>query len=441
MGAVRLGHGKGPPVKRVLLGAFACSPTGGGEGGVGWRYAQHLVQEHEVWVLTDPARRSAIESHPDSRHARLHFIYHRPRWLRGLPMNWATAHLLYQAWQATAWRRGAELDRRAPLDLVWHLTYGVYRQPSRLWRIGRPFVIGPVGGGESAPLRLWPAMGGLAMTREGARWVFNALARWQPGFSACFANARLVMCKTGETQRRLPHSVERRSIVMHEIGALAVPDVRPRRAGPATALHFIYAGRLIGMKGVNLALAGLAHFLRAAGRGHLTIVGDGPRRQALVDLAHDLGIAAHVEFTGQLTQDQLFQHLRAADVFVFPSLHDSSGNVVLEAISFGLPVIHLDLGGPRTLLDTRCGIEIATPGRRPQQVARAIGEAMLEFARDPGLLERMSGAALQRADALTWDRQIECVLRAVHTWISDEAGTSTDPAATDRTPQTTRLST
>jgi len=391
--------------------------------------------------LTDPARRSAIEAHPDSRHARLHFVYHRPRWLRGLPMNWATAHLLYQAWQATAWRRCAELDRCAPFDLVWHLTYGVYRQPSRLWRIGKPFVIGPVGGGESAPLRLWPAMGGLAMTRELARWVFNALARWQPGFSACFANARLVMCKTGETQQRLPHSVQTRSIVIHEIGALAVPDARPRRAVPTPVLHFIYAGRLIGMKGVNLAIAGFAHFLRTVEHGRLTIVGDGPRRKALADLAQGLGTAPLVEFTGQLTQDQLFQRLRAADVFVFPSLHDSSGNVVLEAISFGLPVIHLDLGGPRTLLDTRCGIEIATPGRRPQQVARAIGEAMLEFARDPDLLERMSSAALQRADELTWNRQIERVLRAVDAWTGEEAGASTDPVAFGRANEITRLPT
>ena len=391
--------------------------------------------------MTDPARRSAIEAHPDSRHARLHFVYHRPRWLRGLPMNWATAHLLYQAWQATAWRRCAELDRCAPFDLVWHLTYGVYRQPSRLWRIGKPFVIGPVGGGESAPLRLWPAMGGLAMTREIARWVFNALARWQPGFSACFANARLVMCKTGETQQRLPHSVQTRSIVIHEIGALAVPDARPRRAVPTPVLHFIYAGRLIGMKGVNLAIAGFAHFLRTVEHGRLTIVGDGPRRKALADLAQGLGTAPLVEFTGQLTQDQLFQRLRAADVFVFPSLHDSSGNVVLEAISFGLPVIHLDLGGPRTLLDTRCGIEIATRGRRPQQVARAIGEAMLEFARDPDLLERMSSAALQRADELTWNRQIERVLRAVDAWTGEEAGASTDPVAFGRANEITRLPT
>lgn len=426
-------------MKRILLAAFACSPTTGSEGGVGWRYALHLSRDHEVWVLTDPARRAAIEAHPESRRARLHFVYQRSRWLRALPMNWATAHLLYQSWQANAWRRGAALDREVGLDLVWHLTYGVYRQPSRLWRIGKPFVVGPLGGGDSTPMRLWPCMGALAMAREGLRAAFNALAPWQPGFAACYSRASLVMCKTRDTLHCLPPQTRQRSIVLHEIGAPAIADVRPRRAEPARPLRFIYAGRLIGMKGVTLAIRGFERFLRAAAHGRLTIVGSGPRRAALQALSRELGVEPFVDFTGQLTQDELFDRLRQADAFVFPSLHDSSGNVVLEALSFGLPVIHLDLGGPRTLLDPHCGIEVTTSRRGSGAVAREIGEAMLEFVRHPALLERMSAAALARANELTWDRQIERVFGAVCSALAGDRDSAACGVATAFEPPTSRL--
>lgn len=398
---------------KIVLGAFACSPDTGSEGGVGWRYATWLAQRHEVWVLTDPARRAAIEAHPDAQHPRLHFCYYRAPRLSGLALNWATAHLIYQTWQLGAWRVAQQIDLESDVDLVWHLTYGVYRQPSRLWRIGKPFVIGPVGGGETAPLRLWPSMGALSFVRETVRSIANLTAPLLPGFGASYRAADLVLCKTAQTQACLPRDARKRSAVRHEIGGLQASDVSARRRAHGAELRFIYAGRLLGMKGVALAIEGLAWFLRGGGHGRLEIVGAGPRRAALQALVARLALQPYVRFTGQLPQAGLFERLRDNDVFVFPSLHDSSGNVVLEAMSFGLPVICLDLGGPPTFVDRASGIVVETRARGSAAVAQGIGEAMLGFAKERSRLARMSAGALARAADMSWDRQIERVFAEV----------------------------
>ena len=65
-------------------------------------------------------------------------------------------------------------------------------------------------------------------------------------------------------------------------------------------------------------------------------------------------------------------NIKPADLFVYPSLHNSSGNAVLEALSFGLPVVCLDLGGPAQIVTPKSGVIVSTAGRDTGQVAVAI---------------------------------------------------------------------
>jgi glycosyltransferase involved in cell wall biosynthesis len=103
------------------------------------------------------------------------------------------------------------------------------------------------------------------------------------------------------------------------------------------------------------------------------------------------------------------------DTFLFPSLHDSSGNVVLEALSCGLPVICLDAGGPAVLVDPSCGFKVR-PGE-PSQVVEDLARALHALASRPALAEAMGEAARHHArDHYSWARQVlrmEQLYRAV----------------------------
>jgi glycosyltransferase involved in cell wall biosynthesis len=76
-------------------------------------------------------------------------------------------------------------------------------------------------------------------------------------------------------------------------------------------------------------------------------------------MASDLGIADRVTFTGWLAADAASQRLRAADVFVYPSLREPGGTVVLEAMASGLPSIVADWGGPGEYIADGTGLRVS----------------------------------------------------------------------------------
>lgn len=391
---------------KILLSVFACSPTSGSEGGVGWRYACALAANHDVWILTDECRRRELELSKHLIPARMHVVYYRPAWLAKLPMNSATAYLIFHFWMASVWRLAAELDAKHDFDICWQLTYGTFRAPSSLWRVGKPLVIGPVGGGETAPVALLEGMELRSRFKELVRLGVIRTASWVPGFKACYEHTALVIARTPDTRRALPKWVWDKCHVEQEIGGWPQPQIeREKHDG----LNVLFAGRLLALKGMQLGLTAFAGFLASGGKGTLTIVGDGPEAAPLRALAWQLGLDKSVIFVTRIPQTELFELYRQQDVLLFPSLHDSGGNVVIEAMSFGLAVICLDLGGPKCFVSPECGYVISTSQRSRLQVESSMAEALLDLYQHPNRLKDFSNAAWLRASEMSYDSQIERV--------------------------------
>ena len=168
---------------------------------------------------------------------------------------------------------------------------------------------------------------------------------------------------------------------------------RPRGGpeGPDGPITVLYAGRITHEKGVELlADAFLLARERCPGL-HLMLAGDGPERGRL---AERLGDSA--TFLGWLEGEQLPGAYASADLFVFPSATDTFGQVVLEAQASGVPVLAVDAGGPRSLIEHRVSGLLCAPD--PQ----AMSEALLELARSPLLRERLASAGATAARGRTW---------------------------------------
>lgn len=402
---------------RILLSAFACAPNTGSEAGGGWMYAVELAKTHDVWVLTDESRRSKIEPVQASLPATLRIVYFRPPVLRRLTLNSKTAHLIYQVWQMQAWRVARALDAEHNFDVCWHLTYGVFRQPSWMWKVGKPFVFGPVGGGERAPMRLWKGMPWREQLRELMRDVANQAAWWLPGLRATYRHAHCVIARTEDTRQILPRWAQAKTAVQQEIGGYAARAQPADRPGHNGHLRVLFVGRLLGWKGVHLALPAFANFLQAGGSGHFTIVGEGPMAAHLRQQVRELALAEHVSFKGHVQQTELFAMYPQFDVMLFPSLHDSGGNAVLESLSFGLPVICLDLGGPRCFVDEASGWVVSTQGATTQDVERQLTSTLLAVQGDAAMHRRKCHGAMARAAELTWPQQIQRVMALVQTTV------------------------
>lgn len=123
-------------------------------------------------------------------------------------------------------------------------------------------------------------------------------------------------------------------------------DSLRRQYGLPRDKHILcYAGRVAREKNIVFLLKVAAHLLTTRDDLHLVIVGDGPDRPEIMKDARALGLDGHVTFTGYVPRPTVFAFYRAARVFVFSSLTETQGLVLLEALSEATPFVAIDAMG------------------------------------------------------------------------------------------------
>jgi glycosyltransferase involved in cell wall biosynthesis len=170
------------------------------------------------------------------------------------------------------------------------------------------------------------------------------------------------------------------------------------------APHFLFVGRLLYWKGLHLALHALARARRSIPDVRLKIIGSGEDRGWLEAQARAAGVMDLVEWISSTPHDEITREYGRSLALVFPSLHDSGGMVVLEALAAGLPVVCLDLGGPGLIATPDCALVVAAREVDQAGVVEALAAAMIRIATDAGLRARLAGHAVHRVREFTWDR-------------------------------------
>lgn len=403
---------------KILLSAYACEPNRGSEPGVGWHWAQEIARlGHDVWVLTCTVHKQMIEDelakHPNA--SNLHFLfYDLPTWAQWWKKGPRGRRSHYFLWQWRAYQFAKQIHAHEKFEKVHHITYGGIRQPSFMGRLGIPFVFGPVGGGERAPWCLRRGFGLRGLLWDAMRDVSNWAIRLDPFMQETFQCAETIYVKTKESRDVIPKRFWDKVIVKGEIGVTSsyFRDER-RNSGGKNGLRILYVGRLIYWKGVHLGLEAFALFSAIHPDSELTIVGAGAFEHHLRRLAKNLGICERVHWISWIEQTKLHAIYDRHDVLLFPSLHDSSGNVVLEAFSHGLPVVCLDLGGPGYMTDKTCGVVVPTRGATETDVVEGLSQALVELSRNQDLLFRLSMGARQKAKEYEWHSVIGRFYNAV----------------------------
>lgn len=123
-------------------------------------------------------------------------------------------------------------------------------------------------------------------------------------------------------------------------------------------------------KGVPYLLEALSQLSEVRSDFVLDVVGDGPSREEYEKLSTDLGIDRLVNFHGLKSKQEVAEFMGEADLFVLPSVFETFGVVLIEALSSGLPVVATDIGGPDEIVNEEVG-ELVPP-RDSDSLASAI---------------------------------------------------------------------
>ncbi|WP_197526806.1 glycosyltransferase family 4 protein [Pirellulimonas nuda] len=366
------------------------------------RLLMHARHEREVVELLGE---NAFRVHfvPDTLSQKILWTLSRP-----LPHNvkvFTTVWFMHLITQFTQRRVARRMIAQHQINVVHEPIPVSPRLPSMMYDLGAPVVIGPMNGnmsyppGSRRPLFQEPIFRPLARS-------FTSLANWLiPGKR----RSALLLVANERTRQGLPRNCSARVETLVENGVdpevWRRPDDLPTR--PDGVLRLGFSGRLLDWKGVDVVLAVLAELRKQSPAVELWIVGDGPERKRLGRQAEHLGLVGAVTFHGWVGQNECARLLSQCDVFVYPSVMDCGGAVVLEAMSLGLPVVALNWGGPADYVRPPFGVAI-DPAPRRQVIAEMV-KAIQSLTPEK---RRRMGAAAQKeiADHYAWPAKIQEIL-------------------------------
>jgi glycosyltransferase involved in cell wall biosynthesis len=394
------------PVGHVLVSAYSCSPAHGSEAAIGWQWVRHLNQHCHVSVITRASNRSSIERWlADNTMPHVHFHY-----VDALPgfRSWRLGKLDYARWQAQVLRVARQILHEDPYDLAHHVTAASINYPTFLHRLPVPLVYGPVGGGEMAPLGFQEGSGWRAMAYEAARTARQQTLRWDPSLRATLSGSARILAANSQTAALIPEQYHHKVSVLPMVGVerslITLPQPRT-----ASGCRIYTAGRLLHWKGFHLAVAAFALVSARCPDATLTIVGEGPQRSRLEHQITKAKLDERIQITGWLPRNEAMRIAQHSDILLFPSLRDSGGMVVLEAMAAGTPVICLDTAGPGAIVEPESGIKV--PVTTAERVVTDLARAMEHLITDRDARVRISRAAQRRVrNELVWDKKAERLL-------------------------------
>ncbi len=399
---------------KLLLIAYECSPYRGSEWAVGWGRLLQAARVAEVHVLTSEANyRDLVRAELEGRiPSNVRYDSPEPdRRLRALERQTSGFDYNYTAyhhWHKLAFRLAQRLHAEHSFDVAHQSTVCTFREPGYLAQLGIPFLWGPFGGTQNFPARMLPMLPWKEALKEAARSTANVFALCShPRVHATAKQAVVILGANSTNQRDLQRAFNRPVVQLLETGLNEVtePDrgrfhsrILAKRAGRNPPLRLLWSGQLRPRKALPILLRALA-MLKGEVALELDVLGDGPMLEAWRQEAASAGVP--VRFLGRLPFADAVQRMNAAGLFCFTSLRDTSGNVVLEALAAGVPVLCFDHQGAADMVTPESGILI--PVTNPGDAAVRWANALRQLSADPDRLLRLSEGATAQARRFLWN--------------------------------------
>lgn len=168
---------------------------------------------------------------------------------------------------------------------------------------------------------------------------------------------------------------------------------------------FLVVGRMIYRKGLDFLFDTLMRIPRET-KYQVRVVGDGPELERLRRRCRDdLNLSEHVHCMGSIPYMEMEKEYAGANVFIMPSIRETTGTVLLEAMSKGIPVITINKFGGATLFDEDTGW--LYEGNTKEEYIENLKKAILECIANPDEVARRGKNARKKAEKYTWQEKNE----------------------------------
>lgn len=398
---------------KVLICAFACLKDPdtrfgfgkGGESGLGWNLVLQIAKFGECFVLTDISNKDLIEEKLfEDKVSGIRFYY------IGLPKFLSPTKKIIQIyaylWQVKAYFFARKLHKEIKFDFFHHLTYANDWMASYVGAfLPVKYIRGPGGGAHRVPKKFameYPFKDQMSQKiRSIGQWIF----RHDPVFIIGQNKAKAILICNNEAFEALPGKWQKKAYFF-PVNGISSDDLLllgKEEKNMTGKFLILTAGKLIRIKGFDLAVKSFRIFNDKVPKSKLIIAGDGPELANLTALVEKLGLAEKVIFKKWLSRKDLLIEMARADVFLFSSLRDGGGAVVVEAMAAGKPVVCFDISGPGFHVDQNCGIKIKSSS--PKQSVQDFSKALEKLNQDSLFCDKLGKNAKQKVkNYYNWDK-------------------------------------
>ena len=401
---------------KVLLSVFECNPYRGSDSYVGWSYLENMAKLNEVYALTRSDNKEDIEKYLAEQPAlrdRIHFTYVGRAQLFSKYFYKLNRYLgflgSYFVWQKASYKAAKKICAQNDISVCHHVTIADFRCAGYLWKCGKPFVLGPIGGGQETPVCLKEYVKGHEKS-ERFRSVMNKATTMLPSYRKALRNAAVIYSSNDETtaciSRRMNGMDTSKLIQMTELcidtGYLAQREELRKDMGHP--IRIIVSGRLIYRKGIALLLDALTR-VKTEVPFVVDIFGEGDQAPYLKKKTDENGLQDKVLFHGKVGFEEMQNRYKDADIYILPSLRETTGTAVFEAMANKLPVIALNQNGVKHIVEADSGILIDL--RSKEQVLNDFAAAIKVLIEDPALRIKQGECGFNKLkEKYTWERRV-----------------------------------
>lgn len=404
-------------MKRVLLSAYACSPIRGSEPGNGWSWAMNLAKKgYEVWCITNTEdRQQTIDECERLNLTNLHLVFVEVPYnldVKLLNPSSKKIYLHYLLWRRSAKKIAKKLHEDKNFDVAHHATYGSLQQGSILWGLKNvKIVFGPVGGGQTALPKFKSYFGNAWKIEIIRNMVSKLFLTFGKDVRKTLKESDHILAANTDTVNMIKRAGYYNEEKVHLTLDSAVPPIMEnniyQEKKDKEVINLLWVGRMLPRKGLNLILHALSK-LPADFDYKFTIVGGGELFHLLDGWIEEYKLEkSKFQILGQIPFAEVLDSYKAADIFVFCSLRDSCGSQLIEAMSFGLPVVALDIHGSSIAVLDDCGIKVKATN--PAETTDGIAAAILKMSTDYEFRKSCSKNAFDHAKNNTWDKKVEYI--------------------------------
>lgn len=391
---------------KILYSAFECNPGIGSDAYVGWSWAKEMSKMAEVHVLTNEGNRVNIEayiSEHSDKHATFHYVP-LPPVLKKILKGRKGYFTSYVIWQWYAYKYAKKLNNKVHFDITHHVAIADFRIVGLLWKLKVPYVLGPIGGGQET----FPQLNHYIRNykkNEKIRSLINDFACSLPLYKKGVKRAAKVFVSNDETiqkmRKHIGNNVELNRLCELGVDADYLNARADLRHNKNEKVHILVSGRMMYRKGIELLLDSVS-VLEFDTPFVVDLYGGGHQIEDVKRQIQERKLQERVILHGKVPFDEMPRIYAEADILALPSLRETTGTAVIEAMANKLPVVALNQNGVKYLVQNDCGILVDIKNR--EETVAAYAKALKTLTEDYNLRIRLGNNGYERLQKeYTWE--------------------------------------